>query len=266
MPVPRCIVLMTDFGLQDAYVGILKGVIERLAPGARVLDLSHGIPAGDLRWGAYLLQTSLPYLPPYSVLVAVVDPGVGSARRGLCIQAGDYWLVGPDNGLFSPVLRQIPASAIYSLENPDYFLHPLSQTFHGRDVFAPVAAHLFNGISPAVLGPICHEITSLSWPSPEYQEEGVLRGEVLLFDHFGNLITNFSRTEFESLLDSSSQLQIVVAGKVLHGLQRTYADAPTGNFLALWGSGGYLEISLNQGHAQQVLGAAVGTPVFVHLL
>lgn len=265
MTIPRCLVLMTDFGLEDAYVGILKSVIERLAPGTQVLDLSHGIPAGQIRWGAYLLQSAWPYLPENSVLVAVVDPGVGSARRGLCLQVGTRYLVGPDNGIFSLVLRQTPASAIYCLENTDYFLHPLSHTFHGRDIFAPVAAHLLNGVPPAQFGPACTDILPLDWPSPHEREPGVLQGEVLLWDHFGNLITNFSRLEVEARLPSHALVRIAIANQMIQGIHKTYAEVAVGTCLAVWGSGGYLEISIHQGDARRALGAEIGTPVYLYL-
>ena len=266
MTLPRRIVLLSDFGLSDPYAGILHGVIERFAPGAPVLDLTHGIPAGDIRWGAYTLMTSLRYFPPQSIVVAVVDPGVGSARRGLCLQTADFWLVGPDNGLFSYVLRESPLLGAWSLENSAYFLAPVSQTFHGRDLFAPVAAHLYNGVSAADLGPPIANLVELAWPEVVHSP-GCLCGEVLLSDHFGNLITNIARTDIErcrgQALGTHERLacRIQLADTDIIGIETTYASCAPGELLALWGSSDLLEISVNCGNARQRLNAGPGTPV-----
>jgi len=262
------IAVLTDFGTQDAYVGLMKIVIDRIKPGAPVLDLTHEIPRGDIHWGAFTLMTSLRYFPEGTVVLAVIDPGVGSKRKGLCIQAGPFWLVGPDNGLFSYVLRDYPAQAIYSLENPGYFLERVSPTFHGRDIFAPVSAHLLNGVSPSDLGPALTEIVKLEWPEVKTQAHQ-MQGEVLFHDHFGNLITNISREDMEACRNlkigphENLNCSLQINGHVLTEISSTYSQSQAGQLLALWGSSDFLEIAVNQGNAKNFLKAGKGTQILL---
>lgn len=262
------IALLTDFGYQDAYVGILKGVINRIGPDIPILDLTHGIPAGDIRWGAYTLMTALSFFPAQTVVVGVVDPGVGSARKGICIQTEQFYLVGPDNGLFSYVLKSHPPLAVYSLENSDYFLDPVSLTFHGRDIFAPVAAHLCRGVPPEAFGPPLAAPICLDWPEPEVSATE-LRGQILLHDHFGNLISNLPRSQVLAFLGQKASVhealscELLLADRRLQRIEPTYSAVPPHTLVALWGSSDLLEISINQGNAQTQLGTQVGDPVIL---
>jgi len=257
------IALLTDFGYQDAYTGILKGVISELSPNTPILDITHGIPAGNIRWGAYTLMTALSFFPAQTVVVGVVDPGVGSERAGICIQTEKFWLVGPDNGLFSYVLREHPPLAVYRLSNPTYFLDPVSATFHGRDIFAPVAAHLCRGVPASELGPPLASPVSFDWPEPQLSSTEI-RGEILLYDHFGNLISNLPRRQVLDFLGQKASLhealpcEIEIASARLGRVEPTYAAVPPHSLVALWGSSDLLEISVNQGNAQAQLGVQVG--------
>jgi S-adenosyl-L-methionine hydrolase (adenosine-forming) len=262
------IALITDFGYEDAYVGMLKGVISARAPQAQILDITHGIPAGNIRWGAYTLMTSLSFFPPETVILGVVDPGVGSSRRGLCIQTEKFVLVGPDNGLFSFALREHPPLACYSIENPACFLEPVSQTFHGRDIFAPVAAQICAGMPISNVGPLISDWQAITWPEPK-QTKTEIQGEILLHDHFGNLISNLSRSQVADFCkDAVSQHQalhceIEIGGVRLLDIQPIYAAVPPQTLLALWGSSDLLEISINQGNAQKQLGVKVGDRIYL---
>lgn len=257
------IALLTDFGYQDAYAGILKGVISQISTNTAILDITHGIPAGNIRWGAYTLMTALSFFPAQTVVVGVVDPGVGSERAGICIQTEKFYLVGPDNGLFSYVLREHPPLAAYRLENPAYFLDPVSTTFHGRDIFAPVAAHLCQGVPASELGPPLAEPFCFEWPEPQVSASEI-RGEVVLYDHFGNLISNISRRQVLDFLAQKASVhqaqpcEIEIASARLGQIEPTYAAVPPKSLVALWGSSDLLEISVNQGDAQAQLGAQVG--------
>ncbi len=257
------IALLTDFGYQDAYAGILKGVISQISPSTAILDISHGIPAGNIRWGAYTLMTALSFFPAQTVVVGVVDPGVGSERAGICIQTEKFYLVGPDNGLFSYVLREHPPLAVHRLTNSAYFLDPVSATFHGRDIFAPVAAHLCRGVPASELGPPLATPVCFAWPEPQVSATEI-RGEILLYDHFGNLISNISRRQVLDFLGQKASVhqalhcEIEIASTRLERIEPTYASVAPKTCLALWGSSDLLEFSVNQGNAQAQLGVQVG--------
>ena len=183
------ITLLTDFGTRDAYVGSLKGVILSLNPEVRLVDLSHEVDPQDIRAGAFMLAEAAAYFPPGTIHLAVVDPGVGSRRRALAARCrGHYW-VGPDNGLFHLIFNRAPDLAMVSLENPAYFRPRVSATFHGRDIFAPVAAHLSLGVDLDDFGPRVTDPVSLAFPEPEFGPE-TIQGEIISVDRFGNLISN----------------------------------------------------------------------------
>jgi S-adenosylmethionine hydrolase len=258
---PPIITLLTDFGLKDAYVGIMKGVILSLSPDARLVDLSHEAPPQDILSGALMLQSAWRYFPPGTIHLAVVDPGVGSRRRLLGAASGEQFFVGPDNGLFSLVFaEQTPFMAV-SLENPQYFLASIAATFHGRDILAPVAAHLSLGVPLTAFGPALSDPVRLDWPAPEFGEKEV-HGQIISSDHFGNLITNITMGSLQSWLRGRS-VSFRVHGRVIPQLATTYSDVPPGALLALGGSHGYLEIACRQGSAAQELEAAVGDRVVV---
>ncbi len=245
------ITLTTDFGDADGYVGAMKGVILSLAPQVTVVDISHAVPAQQVRHASRVLATAAPFFPPGTIHVAVVDPGVGSQRRGIALQTPTAMFVGPDNGLFSPFLRD--QLACVALTNAAAHHHPVSATFHGRDIFAPVAAHLANGMPLAALGPVVDD--PVTWPDPRPQRlpDGRLRAHVVYVDHFGNLVTNI-----QSL--TGQDVQVLVGGTTLP-LRHTYADVASGELVALVGSSGDLEIAVRDGSAAERLGVGVGTPV-----
>ncbi|MBI2368991.1 MAG: SAM-dependent chlorinase/fluorinase [Deltaproteobacteria bacterium] len=249
------VTLLTDFGAREGYVGAMKGVLLSLNPRLRVVDLSHDVPAHDVGAGALLLAQCYPFFPAGTIHVAVVDPGVGGPRRGLLVQAAGQFFVGPDNGLFTLVYDREARARVRALTRPAYFRHPVSSTFHGRDVFAPVAAHLSLGVPPTRLGPAVVDPVRLPWSRPVPGPSGV-RGTVIHVDRFGNLITNIGQ-------ESCGGRE--VAGVVLGGrrvrVHRTYDDVRPGELLALWGSSGLLEISVSRGRADRRLRARVGTRV-----
>lgn len=260
---PPIITLLTDFGLEDVYVGVMKGVILGLNPTARLVDLSHAVPPQDVLSGAFLLQSAWRYFPPGTIHLAVVDPGVGSNRRALAASAGGHYWVGPDNGLFSLIFSNHPPAVMVSLENAAYFLPQISDTFHGRDIFAPVAAHMSLGITLASLGPALRDPVGLEVPLPEFGA-GEARGHVIWRDHFGNLITNVPMDRLRSWLAGRPGCIWLESHRIPH-LTETYSAVPPGALLALGGSHGYLEIACREGSATQVLGAKVGARVRVEI-
>jgi hypothetical protein len=228
----------------------------------RLVDLSHDILPQDINAGALLLQSAWRYFPPGTIHLAVVDPGVGSPRRALAAVCGGQFLVGPDNGLFSLVFAEHPPRAV-SLENTLYFLPEVSATFHGRDIFAPVAAHLSLGVPLACLGPELIDPVRLDFPIPEFGTREVT-GEVILCDNFGNIISNIPFKSLQTWLRGRSA-SLRVRGQVIPHLGVTYSDVPPGALLALGGSHGYLEIACRQGSAAQVLGISPGAEVNICL-
>lgn len=258
MPQPT-VTLLSDFGSQDVYVGVIKGVIGQICPAAQVIDLTHQIAPQD-RWAAWFhLQVACPYFPAGTVHLAVVDPGVGTARRAIALQVDQMVLVGPDNGIFSGLWQGASAVSAVSLTRPQYWRTPTpSATFHGRDVFAPVAAHLARGVPLAELGePVAlGSLVRLELPAIAQQGETTV-GVVQHCDRFGNLITNLPATVLPA-----SDWQAVVNGHCCPGAQ-TYGMAPVGSAVALIGSHGWIEIAINGGSAQQQLQAGVGSRVVV---
>jgi S-adenosylmethionine hydrolase len=246
--------LLTDFGLDDVYVGVMKAVLLGRCPLAQVVDLTHAIPPQDVLLGALALEDALPYLPPDSVTVAVVDPGVGSSRAALAARSGGRWLVGPDNGLLSLCLE--PEAEVVRLETARYRLPELSSTFHGRDVFAPAAAHLLMGAELALLGRRVDAWVTLDRPAPRRLPGGALEAHVIAVDRFGNLVLD-ARAEH-----LPPRPTFRVAGRAIGGLVRTYAEA-AGALCALTGSFGRVEIALSGGSAARELGAGRGASVLV---
>jgi S-adenosylmethionine hydrolase len=251
------ITLLTDFGLSDSYVGVMKGVIATIAPHVSIIDLSHQIPPQDIATGRFQLMTAYPYFPSGTVHIAVVDPGVGSSRRAIAVQLESSFLVAPDNGLISGVLNQNSAIAAVELTNRDYWRTPNpSSTFQGRDVFASVGAHLAIGVPLRELGNEIDPTSLQELPIPEViQTDQGLEGSIQAIDHFGNLITNVSGDQIQNRSWSIKINDNIYPGKA------TYADANPGEILALVGSHGWIEIAANRSNAQKILKLGIGSLV-----
>ena len=256
----QIITLTTDFGTRDWFVGAMKGVILRLAPRVMIVDLTHEIGSGDIRGGAFALAASYSFFPKGTVHVAVVDPGVGSDRNAIAVQTANYLFVGPDNGVLSLALIREKIKSIRRLTNPRFFLKAVSHTFHGRDIFAPVAAHLGTGVSIQKLGPALKDMVRLEWP-PVRCRGGQLAGEVVHVDRFGNLITNIGAESLRVFGDKPCE--VFVGRKRRCPIAPFYGAVPGGRPLALMGSAGFLEIAVNGGSAAEQFGLRPGSKVFV---
>jgi S-adenosyl-L-methionine hydrolase (adenosine-forming) len=249
------ITLLTDFGWRDPYVGVMKGVIACINPNLRVIDLAHEIPPQDVAAARFCLLSAYPYFPSGTVHVAVVDPGVGSARRAVAIAFSGGFLIGPDNGLLSGVLTQCPATAAVELTNPHYWYTPNpSTTFHGRDIFAPVAAHLASGVDFAALGTAIDPQTLVRLPIVEAQPTPTgWTGGIQYIDRFGNLVTAIPATAV-----CNRTWYVSVGLRHLPSVQ-TYGDAPAGELVALVGSHGWVELAVNGGSAAALLAEEIGS-------
>ena len=249
------ITLLTDFGTQDTYVGVMKGVILSINPEARIVDLSHDIEPQDIVQAAYLIKSSYPYFPQGTIHIIVVDPGVGSHRNLIALKASGHFFLAPDNGVLNLILKHDPVEALVQIENREFMLDPVSRTFHGRDIFAPVAAYLSKGTDISELGPIFSLETIVDFPAiePQANSNGTLTGTVISIDRFGNLITNIEETILTECFPGVSQKSLIIEmnGRLINGVSEFYDSVPKNSGLALIGSGGYLEISVNCGNAQQ---------------
>lgn len=257
----RIITLTTDFGTSDWFVGTMKGVIAGIAPEARVIDLTHDIAPGDIRAGAFALRSAISFFPQGSIHVAVVDPGVGSARRAIAARNQAGILVGPDNGVLSWAAPDEEIDEVRELTNPEWFEHPVSRTFHGRDIFAPVAAHLAAGKHFEEAGQPVDSCHQLPWPAIREEEHG-LTGEIVHVDRFGNAITNITVSELPEEALASGDVRVTCAGKTTR-THRCYADVARGKALALVGSGGLLELAVNAGDFADHFGVSDGSRVEV---
>ncbi len=255
------ITLTTDFGADSPYVAAMKGAILSINPAAVIVDLTHSVPPQDVRQGAVVLDDVTPMFPPGSIHVAVVDPGVGTERAILCARIAARLYVAPDNGLLSRVGRRGPVERTVRVENPKFWRHPVSRTFHGRDIMAPVAAHLSLGIDPAELGPSAEMSGRIEWPEPRVSADRI-DGMVLEIDSFGNLITNVTADLLAGR--PTDQRAVVVCGIYeTYGIFGAYANNPQGTLVALIGSSGRLELAIVGDNAARRLGIQAGTPVTV---
>lgn len=252
------ITLTTDFGTKDGFVGAMKGVILSLAPGASVVDITHDVPPQSVWDAAFALEASCPYFPEGTVHLAVVDPGVGGERRALIFRTGRYLLVGPDNGVFSLLLRKEPPIRVVSIENRELMLPEVSRTFHGRDIFAPAAAHLVRGVPPESFGPEVEDWVDLNVPEPEVRGDFVI-GKVVHVDRFGNLITNVKMEH----LPFPPEEGVVRVGGATTKIYPVYSSVPKGFPLALFGSSGRLEVAVREGSAHRTLEVGEGEDVVV---
>jgi S-adenosylmethionine hydrolase len=254
---PKIISLLTDFGTRDGYVGVMKGVLSTLAPEVRFIDISHEISPQDVASARFLLKHSFSWFPPGTVHLAVVDPGVGSGRRGLAIEVRGHFFVGPDNGLFTPILE---GAKVHSLEVSDYWLPRQSATFHGRDIFSPVAAHLARGVPLERFGPPVDHPVRLEEPEPSRAQEDWM-GEVVYVDRFGNAVTNFTETWIEENRLSEDRGTLFTPDGADWPIVRTYSSVATGVRCAVMGGFACWELSINQGNASEKHGFGTGTRV-----
>ena len=254
------ITLLTDFGTRDAYVGIMKGVALGICPAARLVDLTHDVPPQAVQLGALLLRSAVEYFPAGTVHLAVVDPGVGGSRAPVLVETERGVLVGPDNGLLAPAAAALRIRAVRRLARDEFFRDPVSDTFHGRDVFAPVAAHLAAGTPPEAFGPELAELAPLDLPEPRLAD-GAVHGEVVYVDRFGNLITNIPAASLTAF--PARSLSVRIAGMTLSPLAPAYAAVAPGEPVALVGSWRTLEVAVRDGNAAAQLQAGIATRVTV---
>jgi len=262
---PPVISLLTDFGRYDSYVGTMKGVILGINPFTQIIDLCEDISPQDIFGAAYALHSAYKYFPEGTVHLCVVDPGVGSDRKIICLKTEKYVFLAPDNGVLSFIITQDKPEIIIEVTNKEYFLPKVSNTFHGRDIFAPVAAHIVNGIELEKLGNKIDKIKKIDLPRPVLSPDGILTAEVIHIDIFGNLITNVDHVIFKRIkeLRPDDKLPIVIAGKRILKINNSYADVNDENLLAIFGSSGFLEIAVNKGNAKKTLNAEKGDKVVI---
>lgn len=257
MPAPL-ITLTTDFGLSDHYVGAMKGVILSICPGARIVDISHGVSAYEIAEAAFTLSQAYRCFPRGAVHVVVVDPGVGTARRPLLVQAAGQSFVAPDNGVLSFIYAR-EKHKVRGITNARLFRQPVSNTFHGRDIFAPVAAHLAGRVAPARFGKLIQDYLRLDFDKPARTGRRVWTGAILKVDRFGNMVTNFSVEDFPDL--DQRAFEMAVGPRRIGVLARHYAECGAGEPFVIVGSAGYYEISVGQASAAKLLGCAAGAPL-----
>jgi len=251
--------LLSDFGHKDPYVAEMKAVILSIKPQAQIVDISHEIKKFSIRMGAYVLASAAPYFPLDTIHVAVVDPGVGTKRRPIIAETNRSLYVGPDNGLLMLAAHKEVITNVYVIDNPKYMLPDISKTFHGRDIFAPAAAHLATGVKPSDFGSKIHD-----YVFPEFVESklkcGALFGEILHIDNFGNIISNISAKDLEQYgIPEGASLLVTLGGKTLNiQFCSTYGVVPVGTPLVLIGSSNFLEVAINQGSASKLFEANVG--------
>lgn len=254
----RVITLTTDFGLRDYYVSAMKAVILDIAPDVRLVDISHEIPSQDIMAGSWVLKNSAMLFPPNSVHAVVVDPGVGTERKPVALKIDDQFFVGPDNGIFSLLTEDKEFEAV-RLTNSKYWTQNLSSTFHGRDIFAPVAAHLSLGVNLGDLGEPLDELETYRWAVPIADKDGI-QGWVIHIDKFGNLITNVSASLIEEVIGDKN-LKLYVGNTILNKIKPTFGSVPDAEPVAYIGSSGMLEIGINKGNAEQMLSVQKGAQI-----
>ncbi len=255
----KVIALLTDFGIQDIYAGVMKGVIWGICPDAQIADLTHEIPPQDVTAGALALWGAFKFFPKGTVFCAVVDPGVGTNRRAIAIQTREHFFVGPDNGLLWWAVSESEIVKCVELRNQTYFLPSVSQTFHGRDIFAPISAHIANGVPLEEFGPDLEvsELVKLP-PLKAESSEQVIRAKVIHIDRFGNAITNLRYEDFVKWVSGQRAWTATIGGVRFNSLNSSYAEVPAGEPLLLFNSYGLLEVAVNQGNAAEQIGIRKG--------
>lgn len=269
MPTRPIVALLTDFGDADHYVGAMKGAILTVCPDAEIVDIVHSLEPHDIEGGAWCLAASFRTFPPGSVFVAVVDPEVGSSRRGVVIEAAGYFFVGPDNGLFTYVLNETGDYRMHTITNQTLMRPQVSSTFHGRDVFGPVAGYLAKGTPAWQVGPPAEDPVMFAIPSMRQKGPGEWEATVVHVDRFGNLTTSLYERDLAAMLGEAgndpTEVVVLIEGMVIP-LVHTYSDVAEGETCALVGSTGRLEIAVHRGSAAQSLGTGKGTSVRVRLV
>jgi S-adenosylmethionine hydrolase len=261
--VTKLITLTTDFGLADPYVAEIKAVILGINPSVEIVDISHQIEKFNIRMGAYVLAAAAPYFPKGTIHVAVIDPSVGTKRKPILIETENSFLIGPNNGVLVLAAEKQGIKHVYEIANPKYMLPKVSTTFHGRDIFAPAAAHLSKGISPSEFGPETHRIVKPKF-AKIFRKGSMLVGEIIHVDDFGNMVTNFTADWLESIgVKENVKVKI---GKTMLRLRlcKAYAEVGVKKPLAIIGSHDFLEISVNQGNAAETFRAKVGDKVILY--
>ena len=260
------ITLLSDFGVKDPYVAEMKAVMLSICPEARIIDISHQIEKFNIRMGAFVLVSATSYFPVGTVHVAVVDPGVGTKRRPLIVETKRYFYVGPDNGLLMLSAQKEEICHVYNISNPHYMLPTISKTFHGRDIFAPAAAHLSKGCTPSEFGSEIHDYLIPRFAKPRMGKGGLL-GEVLYIDDFGNVVSNISTKNLEKVgMKEGCLLYVKFRKKVLKlKFCSAYGEVPVKASLVLIGSSDFLEVAVNQGNASEAFKVNIGDSVFVSL-
>lgn len=253
----RLIAIVTDFGLKDGFVGTMKGVIYGINPQSVIVDISHDISPQNIREGLFVLESSYRYFPEETIFLVVVDPGVGSHRKALLLKAEKYFFIGPDNGIFSFLYKK-EKPEIIEITNRDYCLPEISQTFHGRDIFAPVAGHISKGIDYSLMGRKIDNIILLPGLVPEILPDKKIMGQIIYIDKFGNLITNIT----ENFLNNRD-ITIKLKNTIITGLSTSYGEVSPGKPLAIIGSSGYLEIAVNHGNAGDLFCCHGGEKIFL---
>jgi S-adenosyl-L-methionine hydrolase (adenosine-forming) len=256
------ITFTTDFGVSDHFVATMKGVVAGIAPKARVIDVTHDISPYSVTEAAFVISEAWTSFPKGTIHVIVVDPGVGSDRRPLLVEGGGHFFIAPDNGVLSMIFDAVPHKARV-LTNPQFMLKVISRTFHGRDIFAPAAAHLAKGVKPAQFGKLIHDAVRADLASNTPLGNTSWRGSILKADRFGNLITSFSLVEFAGV--KTRAFEVRVGNTKIHRLALNYAETALGDLFAIEGSSGYLEIASNQASAAAQLGCSAGAPVELDL-
>ncbi len=254
------ITLTTDFGLQDHYVSAMKAVILGIKADVRLVDVSHEIPPQDVMAGAWVVRNSAMLFPPKTVHLVVVDPGVGTERNPVAIRIGDQFFVGPDNGIFSLIGEDFDYKAVI-LDNEKYWREERSKTFHGRDIFAPVAAHIASGTDLSELGRPLEKLVTYRWAMPISDKDGI-QGWIVHIDRFGNLVSNIPSSLIEETI-GSSKLRIYTGNTILHEIVSTFGSVPDGEPAAYIGSSDKLEIAINKGNAKQMLGVEKGAQISI---
>jgi S-adenosylmethionine hydrolase len=252
------ITLTTDFGTADHFTGVMKGVILRICPSARIVDITHEVRPFDISQGAFLISEAYRWFPPKTVHVVVVDPGVGTQRRAILVEAAGHRFIAPDNGVLAMVYADLPHK-VRHLTAEKYFLPSPGRTFHGRDIFAPAAAHLAAGVRPASFGRTIDDHLKTAFYKPQRTSRRQWSGTVLHVDRFGNLITNFRIDEFPGVC--SRPFEALIGAARISRFASTFAEGQTGEPLLIAGSSGYFEVAVNQGSAAKLLGCGTGAPV-----